>query len=292
MPTRMIAAVLAAAACTTTLATSAGSAVAESDDPAPAPTLADVLLSDGNQFDANPFDYDIVTEAVLLFPDLVAAASDPNAELTVFLPNDWAFRKLVADLTGRWPLREQAVFDAVAALGTETVATVLQYHIVPGPPISFEAATQSDGAELTTLQGATIEVDVAGRWWKAGATDRQRPRCARRASRSSRSGRPGVQRLRPRHRQRVATDRPLIRLGAARRRRRWAAGPRMSAPDRSSDGPTPRRSPVAQRAVDLLERGVPAVQVVHLAGYADQPHLTRSLKRLVGQTPSRIARAP
>ena len=166
MPTRMIAAVLAAAACTTTLATSAGSAVAESDDPAPAPTLADVLLSDGNQFDANPFDYDIVTEAVLLFPDLVAAASDPNAELTVFLPNDWAFRKLVADLTGRWPLREQAVFDAVAALGTQTVATVLQYHIVPGPPISFEAATQSDGAELTTLQGATIEVDVAGRWWK------------------------------------------------------------------------------------------------------------------------------
>ena len=53
-----------------------------------------------------------------------------------------------------------------------------------------------------------------------------------------------------------------------------------------------RRIQRAQRAVDLLERGVPAVQVVHLAGYADQPHLTRSLKRLVGQTPSRIARAP
>ena len=130
------------------------------------PTLADVLLSDGNQFDFNPFDYDIVTEAVLLFPDLVAAASDPSAELTVFLPNDWAFRKLVRDLAGSWRWSERDVFDAVAALGVDTVKTVLQYHIVAGPPISYEAATQSDGAVLTTLQGGTLQVDVTGRWWK------------------------------------------------------------------------------------------------------------------------------
>lgn len=44
----------------------------------------------------------------------------------------------------------------------------------------------------------------------------------------------------------------------------------------------------AERAVDLLSRGVPSVDVVRLAGYADQPHLTRSLKRFVGQTPSQI----
>ena len=48
----------------------------------------------------------------------------------------------------------------------------------------------------------------------------------------------------------------------------------------------------AERAVDLLGRGVPARDVVRLAGYADQPHLTRSLKRFVGQTPSQIAIAP
>ncbi len=125
-----------------------------------------MLLADGNQFDLNPFDYDIVTEAVLLFPDLVAAASDPDAELTVFLPNDWAFRRLVADLTGTWPLRERAVFDAVAGLGVDTVSTVLRSHIIAGPPISFETAKQADGAVLTTLQGGTIEVDVSGRWWK------------------------------------------------------------------------------------------------------------------------------
>lgn len=45
----------------------------------------------------------------------------------------------------------------------------------------------------------------------------------------------------------------------------------------------------AERAVELLARGVPAHDVAHHAGYADQPHLTRSLKRFVGQTPSQIA---
>ena len=47
-------------------------------------TLADVLLADAGRddaagFDKRWFDYDIVTQAVLLFPDLVAAASDPDA---------------------------------------------------------------------------------------------------------------------------------------------------------------------------------------------------------------------
>src|ERR687897_1095683 len=45
----------------------------------------------------------------------------------------------------------------------------------------------------------------------------------------------------------------------------------------------------AERAVELLSRGVSALDVAHGAGYADQPHLTRSLKRFVGQTPSQIA---
>jgi hypothetical protein len=44
----------------------------------------------------------------------------------------------------------------------------------------------------------------------------------------------------------------------------------------------------AERAVELLSRGVPASDVARRAGYADQPHLTRSLKRLVGQTPSQV----
>jgi AraC-like DNA-binding protein len=45
----------------------------------------------------------------------------------------------------------------------------------------------------------------------------------------------------------------------------------------------------AETAVELLSRGVSALDAARLAGYADQPHLTRSLKRFVGQTPSQIA---
>jgi methylphosphotriester-DNA--protein-cysteine methyltransferase len=45
----------------------------------------------------------------------------------------------------------------------------------------------------------------------------------------------------------------------------------------------------AERAVELLGRGVPPLDVARRVGYADQPHLTRSLKRFVGQTPSQNA---
>lgn len=46
----------------------------------------------------------------------------------------------------------------------------------------------------------------------------------------------------------------------------------------------------AQRAATLLQEGVPILDVVYLAGYADQPHLTRALKHFMGQTPAQIAR--
>jgi len=45
----------------------------------------------------------------------------------------------------------------------------------------------------------------------------------------------------------------------------------------------------ARQAVALLEQGVSILDVVDQAGYADQPHLTRSLKRFIGQTPAQIA---
>jgi uncharacterized surface protein with fasciclin (FAS1) repeats len=133
-----------------------------------APTLAEVLLSDSADDDANGFDhnwhdYDIVTQAVLAFPDLTAAASDPSASLTAFLPNDRAFRRLVREITGQRPKSEQAAFDAVVSLGLDTVKTVLTYHLV-GSKISYDAALQSNGAVLPTLQGGTIEVKVRGKW--------------------------------------------------------------------------------------------------------------------------------
>ena len=45
----------------------------------------------------------------------------------------------------------------------------------------------------------------------------------------------------------------------------------------------------AHHAVALLRGGVSILDTVERAGYADQPHLTRSLKRLIGQTPGQLS---
>ena len=44
----------------------------------------------------------------------------------------------------------------------------------------------------------------------------------------------------------------------------------------------------ARLAYDLLMRGVSILDTVAEAGYADQPHLTRALKRYFGQTPAQM----
>jgi len=47
----------------------------------------------------------------------------------------------------------------------------------------------------------------------------------------------------------------------------------------------------ARQAVTLLGQGLSIADAVYQAGYADQPHLTRSLKHFIGQTPAQIIRA-
>ena len=47
----------------------------------------------------------------------------------------------------------------------------------------------------------------------------------------------------------------------------------------------------AQQAATLLADGVAILDTVYQLGYADQPHMTRSLKRFIGQTPVQIVRA-
>jgi hypothetical protein len=47
----------------------------------------------------------------------------------------------------------------------------------------------------------------------------------------------------------------------------------------------------ARYATNLLRDGVSILDTVHLAGYFDQAHLTRSLKYLIGQTPAKIIQA-
>jgi len=46
----------------------------------------------------------------------------------------------------------------------------------------------------------------------------------------------------------------------------------------------------ARQAMTMLQRGASILEVVHEAGYVDQPHMTKSLKHFIGQTPAQIAR--
>ena len=51
---------------------------------------------------------------------------------------------------------------------------------------------------------------------------------------------------------------------------------------------TIRQMDRAERAVDLLARGTPILDVVEEEGFSDQAHLTRSVKKFLGKTPGEI----
>lgn len=157
----------AAAMATTAVAVPAQAATAQSGTR----SLAAVLTADTSGFDRNPRDFDVLTAAVLAVlqakPDSpVKVLTDGSVPLTAFVPNDYAFRELVRDITHARTLpAERAAFDAVAGLGTDTVEDVLLYHVVPGATIDRRAALKADGADLTTALGATVEVDVKRCWY-------------------------------------------------------------------------------------------------------------------------------
>ena len=129
-------------------------------------SLAALLTSDGNTFDKNKNDFDIVTEAALAIvgakPDSpVALIADGSTRLTVFAPTDEAFRLLAKDLTGKTIKSEKKVFDALVELaGVDTIETVLLYHVVPGKTLTSNKVLQANGAKLTTAQGGKITVKV------------------------------------------------------------------------------------------------------------------------------------
>ncbi len=170
MQFRRIAAALVTMGVALALSAAPASAHTKSHEPGTR-SLAAVLTADGNKFDRNWNDYDIVTEAVLAVlaakpSSPVGLLADGKVALTAFIPTDRAFRSLVGDLTGKWYRSESKVFDAlVAAVGVDTVEAVLLYHVVPGATITKKAASKADGAVLTTaLAGATFTVDVKSRW--------------------------------------------------------------------------------------------------------------------------------
>ena len=145
----------------------ASAAPASADENLGEHSLVEALNADGNSFDKDWHDFDIVQKAATAVltaksDSPVAVLADGSTPLTAFIPTDQAFRRLVFQLTGDRPHTERATFDAVAGLGVDTIETVLLYHVVPGATITSAQAAQSDGATLDTAADLPIQVAVRG----------------------------------------------------------------------------------------------------------------------------------
>lgn len=91
-----------------------------------------VAASGGGTPDNNPYDYDILVQA-LIATGLTTTLSDPSTQFTVFAPNDRAFERLVTDLTGTAPVSEAATLATIEAAFTPAqIKNILLYHVVAG----------------------------------------------------------------------------------------------------------------------------------------------------------------
>jgi uncharacterized surface protein with fasciclin (FAS1) repeats len=123
----------------------------------PAGDIVDVAVkvSSANGPDANPYDYDLLIAAVTA-TGLAPTLADDTQRFTVFAPNDRAFARLVADLSGSYPASEQATLDAVlATLTPEQIKNVLLYHVVPGRKLGPLQVLFA--GSLTMANGGTVK---------------------------------------------------------------------------------------------------------------------------------------
>ncbi|MBW9110624.1 fasciclin domain-containing protein [Microbacterium ureisolvens] len=105
----------------------------------PTGTVVDVAVaaSGGGTPDDNPWDYDILVQAVLA-TGLNGPLADTSKTYTLFAPNDRAFLRLVTDLTGTAPASEADALAAITSTFTgEQIANVLLYHVVAGQKLGF-----------------------------------------------------------------------------------------------------------------------------------------------------------
>ena len=128
------------------------------------PTLTEVLEESGGAPDDDATDFDLLLTA-LQATGLDVAADDPDAELTVFAPNDQAFINLAQDL-GYEGDDEAEALETILMASAEAdpdnplalVENILTFHVSPGAQ-DAEAVLGSE--EIDTLQGTPLEVDGA-----------------------------------------------------------------------------------------------------------------------------------
>ena len=101
-------------------------------------TLTELVAKSGGEFDRNTRDFDILFSAVVA-AGLGDALADPNADLTVFGPNDRAFIRFAQDL-GFEGNDEAGAYDFIVGVLTElgggnpipVLTNVLLYHVSGG----------------------------------------------------------------------------------------------------------------------------------------------------------------
>ena len=136
-------------------------------------SLAKVLAADGNKFDKNWKDFDILEKGVLAVleakPDSpVALLTQGKKRATAFAPTDAAFRALVKDISGTAPKTEKATFNALASVAdVDTLESVLLYHVVAGKTLTSKKVLKAKGKTITTALGAPIKISIKGKGKKA-----------------------------------------------------------------------------------------------------------------------------
>ena len=93
--------------------------------------------------------------------DLIAALKG-DGPFTVFAPTDAAFQALYDAVGDQDQDNDADINDLVAAVGLETIATVLQYHVYSGRVFSTDIPNVLDGNEsvtLTPLAGGTWDLN-------------------------------------------------------------------------------------------------------------------------------------
>lgn len=126
------------------------------------PTLAGIVAASGGTFDQDGTDFDLLFNAVQA-ANLTGALDDPEADLTVFAPNDAAFVGLSQALGFEGSDEGEAfayLVEALTLLGggdpIPLLTEVLTYHVVP-EALGSEAVLAA--TEIETLQGGTLGVD-------------------------------------------------------------------------------------------------------------------------------------
>ncbi|MFB7894311.1 fasciclin domain-containing protein [Microbacterium sp. NPDC056044] len=124
---------------------------------APAGTIVDVAVaaSGGGTPDNNPWDYDILVQAVVA-TGLTGALADTSKTYTVFAPNDRAFLRLVTDLTGTAPASEADALAAITSTFTaQQISNILLYHVVAGKKLGLVKIITA--GSLTMANGGVVQ---------------------------------------------------------------------------------------------------------------------------------------